>query len=202
MRTTLALAAVLLTGLSMTACGSDGGTTATDPGGAAPAADVLVRTLAVVTVMDTGSPELCLGPIAESWPPQCSGPALAGWDWADHRGTYEKSGTTRWGSYVVTGRWDGSTFTYQSAVPGPVYDPIEVPRPTYPEPTEQHTDAALQRIADEVGADLPGALGASVVGPRVLVDVVYDDGSLQDRVDARYGEGVVIVSSALVDADE
>ena len=196
MRTVLALAAALL----VTACGSDGGTTATDPGSGL-AADGPVRTVAVVTVMDTGTPELCLGPIAESWPPQCSGPRLAGWDWADHEGTYEKSGTTRWGSYVVTGRWDGATFTYASAVPGPAYDPIEVPRPTYPEPTEHHTDAALQRIADDVAAELPGALGASVTGQRVLVDVAYDDGSLQDRVDERYGVGVVLVSSALVDAE-
>ena len=196
MKTAPALAVLLLA----TACGSVGGTTATDPGSGL-AAGGPVRTVAVVTVMDTGTPELCLGPIAESWPPQCSGPRLAGWDWADHEGTYEKTGTTRWGSYVVTGRWDGATFTYASAVPGPAYDPIEVPRPTYPEPTEHHTDAALQRIADDVAAELSGALGTSVTGQRVLVDVAYDDGSLQDRVDERYGVGVVLVSSALVDAE-
>ena len=34
----------------------------------------------------------------------------------------------------------------------------------------------------------------------VVVDVVHDDGSLQDWADATYGENVVIVSSALVDA--
>jgi hypothetical protein len=34
----------------------------------------------------------------------------------------------------------------------------------------------------------------------VLVDVVYDDGTLQAWTDATYGENVVVVSSALVDA--
>ena len=35
----------------------------------------------------------------------------------------------------------------------------------------------------------------------MLADVYYDDGTLQDWADATYGEHVVIVSSALVDAD-
>ena len=49
------------------------------------------------------SPELCLGPIAESYPPQCGGPALVGWDWADHENTFEQQGDVRWGTYLVTG---------------------------------------------------------------------------------------------------
>ena len=35
--------------------------------------------------------ELCLGPIAESCPPQCGGPALVGWDWADRAGRASRS---------------------------------------------------------------------------------------------------------------
>jgi hypothetical protein len=34
----------------------------------------------------------------------------------------------------------------------------------------------------------------------VLVDVYYDDGTLQTWADATYGTGVVLVSAALVDA--
>ena len=33
----------------------------------------------------------------------------------------------------------------------------------------------------------------------MLVDVVYDDGTLQEWVDEEYGAGVVLISSALVD---
>ncbi|MGY2704629.1 hypothetical protein [Nocardioides sp. HB32] len=202
MKLALALAAVLL----VAACGSDSGTTATDPAGAAsptavPAAPGQVRTRAIATVMDTGTPELCLGAVAESWPPQCSGPPVDGWDWTRHEGTYQKSDSTRWGQYVVTGTWDGTTLTYEDAVPGAAYDPMAEPSPTYPLPSVEHTRAELQDIADEVGRDLPGAQGASVDGRRVLVDVVYDDGSLQDQVDEQYGEGVVVVVPALVDSE-
>ena len=202
MKLLLVLAAVLLAA----ACGSEG-STATDPGSAptasgVPAAPGQVRTRGVVTVMDTGSPELCLGAVAESWPPQCGGPALAGWDWTEHEGMYQKSGTTRWGQFVVTGRWDGSTFSYEDAIAGAVYDPMPDPSPSYPPVSVEHTRAELQQIADEVGRDLPGAQGAYVDGHRVLVDVVYDDGSLQDRVDQQYGAGVVALTSALVDVGE
>ncbi len=110
MKAVLALVALLL----VTACGSDGDPVAVDPGSAGgpgpaaiPAAPGTVRTRTVATVMDTGSPELCLGPVAESWPPQCSGPPIDGWDWSQHEGTYQKSGAVRWGRLEVSGTWDG-----------------------------------------------------------------------------------------------
>ena len=198
MKIALALAALLV----VAGCGSDGGTTAIDPSGEVPAAPGQVRTRTIVTVMDTGSPELCLGAVAESWPPQCSGPPLRGWDWTEHEGQYMKSGTTRWGQFIVIGRWDGSTFTYEDAVVRTILDPIDQPTPSYPPASVEHTHAELQDIADEVGRSLPGAQGAYVDRQHVLVDVVYDDGSLQDQVDEEYGAGVVVVMSALVDTRE
>ena len=96
---------------------------------AIPAADGPVRTRTLVTVMDTGSPELCLGPVAESYPPQCGGPPLKGWDWAERRGTYEQSGGTRWGGYVVTGTFDGTAFTVLHAIPEASWDPAAPPPP-------------------------------------------------------------------------
>lgn len=60
-----------------------------------------------VTVLDNGSgAELCLGGVAESYPPQCSGPKLAGWDWSDVTGQYEEASGTRWGSFILTGTYD------------------------------------------------------------------------------------------------
>jgi hypothetical protein len=204
MRTALALAALLL----VTACGSGAGTTGTDPGDpggtagptAIPAAPGTVRTRTVATVMDTGSPELCLGAVAESWPPRCSGLPIDGWDWSQHEGMYQKSGSTRWGQFVVSGTWDGSTFTYADAIAAAVYDPMADPTPTYPPPSVEPGHAELQEIADRLGRDLPGALSARVDSQRVLVDVVYDDGSLQHHVDREYGEGVVALVPALVES--
>ena len=200
MRTALALAVLLL----VAACGSDRGTTATDPGSGrptdVPAAAGQVVTRDVVTVMDTGSPELCLGPVAESWPPQCGGPPIQGWDWADHDGAFERQQDVRWGQFVVTGTWDGTTFGYASALPAAAHDPAHGAGPALPAPSIEHTQEELEAIAEEVGRDLPGAQGAYAQDGHVLVDVTYDDGSLQAWADEEYGEAVVVVSSMLVDA--
>jgi hypothetical protein len=64
------------------------------------------------TVLDDGDgPELCLGPIMSSLPPQCGGPRLAGWDWSavesEHRAGVRWTGP----EYVDTGTYDGTTFT-------------------------------------------------------------------------------------------
>ena len=60
----------------------------------------------------------------------------------------------------------------------------------------QRTEAELRRIQHEV-ARTPGTISASSGHDVVELDVEYDDGSLQQRFDQRYGEGVVRVHSAL-----
>jgi hypothetical protein len=68
-------------------------------------------------VLDDGDgPELCLGGVATSLPPQCEGVAVSGWDWADHP-DHESASGSRWGDYVVEGEWDGTTFTAAKARP-------------------------------------------------------------------------------------
>ena len=78
---------------------------------------------------------------------------------------------------------------------------MPTPTPT-PTPATDHSDTELEQIATELqGA--PGVLGAyggEGSEGHVLVDVYYDDGSLQEWADATYGAGVVLVSAALVDA--
>lgn len=204
MRTALALAALLL----VAACGTDEGTdggTATDPGSGrpteVPAAPGQVTTRDLVTVMDTGAPELCLGPVAESWPPQCSGPAIEGWDWGEQNGVFEQQQGVRWGQFVVTGTWDGERFGYEGAIPAALYDPpVDGAAPALPTPAVEHTQEELEAIAGEVGRDLPGAQGAHAQDGHVLVDVTYDDGSLQAWADEEYGADVVVVTSMLVEA--
>jgi hypothetical protein len=64
------------------------------------------------TVLDDGDgPELCLGPIMSSLPPQCGGPRLVGWDWAGIES--EQRAGTRWTGpeYVVTGTYADHTLT-------------------------------------------------------------------------------------------
>jgi hypothetical protein len=203
------LAALVLAGA---ACGDDGSddiardpvasdVVATPPPAAVPSGPV--STAGLATVMDTGSPELCLGPVAESYPPQCGGPALLDWDWADHDGTYDEQGDVRWGTYVVTGTWDGEAFTATDAIPGALYDPaVPTPTPT-PTPATTWSDAELADIATELTAS-PGVLsayGGEGSAGHVLVDVYYDDGTLRALVDHKFGAGVVLINAALVDAD-
>ena len=203
MRIALALAAALLV---LAGCGSEGGTTVvTDPPPhsmptAIPAAPGKVWTYNVATVLDTGSPELCLGPVAESYPPQCSGLPLVGWEWASHRGSFEEAQGTRWGSYAVGGTWDGETFTYSDAATAALYDPAAPSPSSYPTPAREHTEDDLARIAEDLG-DLPGALTSWPEAGRAHVDVVYDNGSLQTWADEEYGEGVVVVTSMLLDME-
>lgn len=206
---TAAAAAVLL----MSGCGSDeGSTTASDPAGdapatpsaptAVPAAPGAVHTRDIATVMDTGAPELCLGAVAESYPPQCTGPAIAGWDWADHNKMFEREGAATWGTFAVTGQWDGETFTYESAVPAALYDPMMQEPPTYPAPAVELTEDELLEIQEGLADVLPGYQSSSPDGDgRLVVDVVYDDGSLQEWADGEYGKGVVVLSSLLVDEE-
>jgi hypothetical protein len=192
----------------LAACGSTGDV-AGDPGSGhqdvpipteVPAADGPVRTRQLATVMDTGRPELCLGPVAESYPPQCGGPPMAGWDWADHAGDFDRQGEVRWGMFAVTGTFDGATFTVTGAVPADRHDGGPVAPPRLPDPAVDLDGDELAEIAERLGGDLPGAQGAYVADGHVLVDVVHDDGSLQDWADEQYGDGVVVVTSALVPA--
>jgi hypothetical protein len=166
---------------------------------AAPAAPGTVHTRGLATVMDTGTPELCLGAVAESYPPQCGGPEIEGWDWSAHQGVFEKVGTTRWGEFAVTGGWDGEVFTLETATPSALYDTMPVEEPTVPEPARSYDQAELDAIATTLGQDLPGAQGAFADRGLDFVDVVYDDGSLQAWADEEYGDNVVIVVPALVD---
>lgn len=200
MKLALALAALLL----VAGCGSDGGdTVATDPsspGPTAPAAPGMVSTH-LVTVMDTGTPEVCFGPVAESYPPQCSGPELVGWEWADHRQMFEHQGDIRWGQFALTGTWDGERFTVESAIPAALYDTMPFPSLAVPVPAVKHTSDELATIADEVG-QLPGAQGSGEVhGDNVIVNVIYDDGSLQQWVDDEYGDGTVYLVSLLTEEE-
>ena len=126
-----ALAALVLAGSS---CGTEGSGTGSPapghPGSAAarpahvPAAPGEVTTRYPVTVLDDGDgAELCVGGVADSLPPQCGGPRLVGWDWADHAGDFETRSGVRWGDFLVTGTFDGTSLTPTEVVPGDQVDP-------------------------------------------------------------------------------
>lgn len=272
----LVVAALLLT-LPLAACSTEEEMRAVDPAGSGepsagtpseeaptPVPDDQVRTSGLVTVLDPGTgPQLCLGAVAESYPPQCGGPAIEGFEWGEV-GFEEVSGV-RWGSYALTGTFDGTTFTATDAIPAALYDVMPEPqddplgaacetpattdtarttpedldatlaaasalpgyattwlagttinvavtedaagaestlRETWGGPlcvtTVERTDADLNAVNTELQAALPMLLTSGSFAPDSLdAQVVFDDGSIQEWVDATYGEGLVRVSSAL-----
>jgi hypothetical protein len=118
MRTVLVATSLLLA--LAAGCGSSDSDVA--PGGdgpsvTMPAVDPTELLRGSGTVLDDGSgPQLCLGGVAESYPPQCSGITLAGWDWDSVDGEESAAGTT-WGEFHVVGTYDGVTFSVVEAGP-------------------------------------------------------------------------------------
>lgn len=72
-------------------------------------------------------PQLCLGGVLTSLPPQCGGVPLVGWDWEKVEGEESLNGTT-WGEYRVVGTFDGTSLT-------PTEPPGRPPDPAAPDPT-------------------------------------------------------------------
>lgn len=74
------------------------------------------RTHATVLESPEHGPQLCHS-VEESYPPQCGGPDIVGWDWSAVEA--ESANGTTWGAYTIVGTWDGQTFTLtEPAAPG------------------------------------------------------------------------------------
>lgn len=194
--------ALLAAGLSLPACATAPGSGADRPPGPAlgaswpddPADDVIGAGL----VLDKGGHvSLCLGPVAESAPPQCSGIPLADWSWEGVEGVVEVEGA-RWGSYAVQGTYDGEMIRVtQPPVLLALYDPMMPP-----DPTEGRTGSLTDGEAEALQEELPTLLGDAYLGSHpedgwLWVDVLWDDGTWQEAADADYGTEKVVVRSAL-----
>ncbi|MGF6823606.1 hypothetical protein M2317_002519 [Microbacterium sp. ZKA21] len=152
------------------------------------------------TVMDIdGDVKLCLGGIAESYPPQCSGIPVIGWSWHGVDGS-EQVDDVRWGAYAVTGDYDGEAFT---ATEAPTLLALYDPRGLEEEDEHEgsRTDQELQVLQDEIitrfSSEPEMLLGSWPAGGRLVVDVVWDDGTLQRAADDDFGADAVVIRSAL-----
>ncbi len=156
------------------------------------------------TVIQVGDapPEFCLGAVAESLPPQCSGPQLSGWDWAAYEGS-EASGNVTWGTYAVFGSWDGDVLTVSDAIMLALYDTMPEIDPLQDAANKgSSTDEQLRAIQDELAATAPvEVLFSYVENGYLFVRVVHDDGSVQAWADSTYGPDVVAIRSALRPVD-
>ena len=149
------------------------------------------------TVLDAnGVVVICLGAVAESAPPQCSGTPLEGWSWDGIGGTRALAAV--WGDYTVQGTYDGERIAVtQTPWPAVHLDPAPEVTITDDAERERLTDV-WQQIVDRIGTR---TISTHIDPDRVEVHVVWDDGTLQNAADAEFGEGVVYIRSALRLAD-
>lgn len=100
------------------------------PAASPPVSDVAQQYRTTATVLEAGDsgPQLCHA-VAESYPPQCGGPRIVGWDWDAVDGEQNASGVT-WVDATLTGTWDGERFT----VTGPVESISAWPEPPPEDP--------------------------------------------------------------------
>lgn len=152
-----------------------------------------------VLQQEEGPPQLCLGGVLESYPPQCAGPVTVNkWDWNEVEQSETAAGVT-WGSYAVQGTWDGTTFTRTGEpIPLSLYDPLADIDPRM-DPANPGTggQTELEQLEVQLLEANQRILTSSVVNGYLFVTVVYDDGTLQERYDQEFGPDTVIVQSAL-----
>lgn len=219
MRTPLLTLAVTAT-LALSACSTEQGTRAVDPaadgepsasasGGAAPdpVPDGAVQT-ELVTVLDNGSgPQLCLGAVAESYPPQCGGPAVEDFEWGDVGA--EKAAGVTWGQYALTGTFDGSTFTVTDAIPAALYDTMAEPEAGGLEPAcddAEATDRAMATPEDmdatlQAASALPTYSTAWLSNGTISVAVTGDAEAAEETLRETWGGLLCVTTVERTDAD-
>ncbi|MVA77570.1 hypothetical protein GC722_16320 [Auraticoccus sp. F435] len=169
------------------------------------------------TLIETGDggPQLCLGAVAESYPPQCSGLAVAGLDWQQVPDLQQASGV-RWTEGYVVGTLAGETFTLTGPVgsePPPGATPPPATEPSFPQlcedpfrggdpgagadPTDQ------ERLHRELG-ELPGYVSSWVSDGVSLVNVVVtgDAEEAHQRLRRVWSGGLCVQQRAGVATEE
>jgi len=213
--------AALLLALPLAACSTEDDMRAVDPAGSgepsastpsgkapAPVPDGKVRTNGLVTVLDPGTgPQLCLGAIAESYPPQCGGPAIEGFEWGDIG--FEEASGVKWGSYALTGTFDGTTFTATDAIPAALYDAMAEPQDdplgaACESPATTDTARATPEDLDATlaaASALPGYATAWLTGNTINVAVTEDEAGAESTLRQTWGGPLCVTTVERTDAD-
>ena len=144
-----------------------------------PAGSPAQRFEAVALVLESPAhgPELCVGGVAQSLPPQCGGVPVRNWDWVAVEAVESRNGTTWGGDYRVVGTYDGTTFTLtEPAEPAPPRRPVDRLGSACADPSADASPVAASRVDK---AALMAAMGRAVRAPdHAGLWVAGDDGSL------------------------
>ncbi|WP_156222852.1 hypothetical protein [Pseudactinotalea suaedae] len=161
-------------------------------GGEAPAGggdDVTYATF--TTILQASAdvpPELCLGGVMESYPPQCGGLELIGLDWEDVADAETASGVT-WGTGWLVGTYDGGAGTFTLTEPASDTPPsgLQTPAPedvTFPplcEDPYRGGDETFDPSSPEAAAALEELL---TLAPQLdgYITLYVSDGSSEHNV--------------------
>lgn len=191
--------------LALGACGAgEGGPDRPggDAGQSAPEATVYQGALTVIETEEHG-PQLA-GVLAQSYPPQGGGLDVAGWDWGAVE--HDAAAGTRWGSYIVTGTFDGESFelTEEPIPTGEVdmddYPHLEYTEPEAPAPSEDLSEAELQDIVEDLTERFPVIVNGGWPDAEhgvARIDAVLVTPQIESYVAEAYPEGAVVFSSML-----
>ena len=216
-----AAAAVLTVLGAATACSTEAEMRAVDPSGSGesaasapsdgapkPVPDGEVRTQGLVMVLDDGDgPEMCLGGVAESYPPQCGGPALTDFEWGDVG--FEEAAGVRWGSYALTGTFDGTSMTVTDAIPAALYDVMAEPEQdplaaACDDATTTDTTKATPQDMDATlaaASALPTYATAWLSGNTINVAVTEDAEGAEAELRRTWGGMLCVTTVERTDAD-
>ncbi|MBO3731625.1 hypothetical protein [Glycomyces niveus] len=185
--------------------GSDVGSQSDQQSGEPTPPDAVVYrgALTVLQGVERDAAELC-GAVAESYPPQCGGLPVTGWDWdaVEH----EEAEGVRWGSYLVTGTFDGKSFVLTE---DPVstadidmadYPELQYQEPEIGDPAEDLGTAELQAIADEIVAAFPRYVYGGWADDQngvAIIDALLVTPELEAYAKEHYPADTVVFSSML-----
>lgn len=160
-------ALVLVIGTAILAgCASAAAPGGTPPENGGDPARPLLTTRHAATVIESGDGgvQMCIGPIAMSYPPQCGGPALVGWDWAEWSGAYAESGGVRWGEFALTGTFDSEALTFTPETIEPWRDDRTVADDRSRVPTAGAGATPEQQLAESASSPELTIINVRVVG--------------------------------------
>jgi hypothetical protein len=182
------IAALLVLSLLAAGCSDDEPVEAGAAG--EPTADGLLTGTATVLESPEHGPQLCFGGVMASYPPQCGGPDVVGWDWATTDGEESANGTT-WGEYTVVGTWADGAFTLAEPPRAPVAtDDVPEPRSSTPCPEPEGgwvvVDASMTTQATQ-----DAALAAARAAPD------YSGGWVDQSINPAYADGEVTAEEEL-----
>ncbi len=169
--------------------------------------------LTVLESPDHG-PQLCAA-VADSYPPQCGGPDIVGWDW-DQVDDAESANGTTWGEYHVVGTWHDGTFTLTRNPSAPtgspdVDDRVYAPgcdRPDVVDPS--HSAFEWDEASSQSPEGIPGSLGAWISRPEAggegtfsatVVVTTGQRGAATAYVRQRYGGPLCVIERDLTQPD-